>query len=166
MIPKLFNNPKKVVVLIVAFILLFLSYLYFNDAEAAEAELGPTYTGEFNGGMALSIVDRFADDWDAGLTLFSDQSYENVNLTNNANVWIQYIAHRPERFWTWLPDEIGVGPAFWYKHESPISSCHPGFALSLKKRWGDFSIAIRHWSNAGICTKNRGQDLLSFGWRF
>lgn len=166
-IPKLFNNPTKVVYILVAFVALFLAYLAFNDAEAAEFEVGATYTSEFNGGAAIVLSERFADRFDVGIGLFSDQSWENVNVTNNGNVWAQYIATKPDKFWDWLPDEIGVGPSIWYKYESPIASCHPGYTLSLKKRFGEtFSVAIRHWSNAGICEKNRGQDLLTFGWRF
>lgn len=164
--PKLFDNPKKVVYLLLAFVSLFLAYLFFaDDAEAAEFEVGATYTSEFNGGAAIVLSERFGK-FDVGLTLISDQSWEQVHIGNNGNVWAQYVAVKPDKFWNWLPEEIAIGPSIWYKHESPIADCHPGYTLSLKKRFGDFSVAIRHWSNAGICDVNRGQDALTFGWRF
>lgn len=166
-IPKLFNNPTKVVYILLAFTALFFAYSYFSAAEATEAEFGATYTSEFNGGAALVLSERFAGNIDVGISLLSDQSWEEVNVSNNAIFWAQFIAKKPDKFWNWLPDELGIGPSIWYKTESPISNCHPGFALSLKKRFGDhFSVGIRHWSNAGICSKNRGQDLLAVGWRF
>ena len=39
---KLFNNPKKAVYFMVAFLLLFIAYNAFSAAEAGELHLGPT----------------------------------------------------------------------------------------------------------------------------
>lgn len=160
---KLFNNPKKVVIVLVVFVLLFMSYKAF----AAEVEIGPTFTGEFNGGMALNYMERFGP-VDIGMTLVSDQTWEDgkYSVGNNGNVWLAFIAERPENWWVVLPSEMSIGPAVWIKEYPPIAGCRMGYTLGLKWRFGQFSIGARHWSNAGICEANRGQDLLTFGWRF
>lgn len=164
---KLLNNPKKAVYLILAFVALFLSYLFFApEAEGAEFEVGPTYTGEFNGGFGIIFSERFADKYDVGITLISEQSWEQVNIGNNGNVWAAYVAKRPESFWKVLPSEFALGPSVWIKNQSPINGCTLGYMLNLKWRIKNFSVGVRHWSNAGSCRPNRGQDLLTFGYRF
>ena len=164
---KLLDNPKKAVWGILGFIALFLSYLFFApDAEAAEFEAGPTYTGEFNGGFGVVFSERFAGKYDVGISLISAQQWENVDIGNNGNVWAAYVAKRPDNWWVFLPNEFSLGPSAWIKTQSPINGCILGYHLGLKYRIGDASIGIRHWSNAGSCRPNRGQDLLTVGWRF
>jgi hypothetical protein len=162
-IPKLFNNPGKAIVAILLVITLFVAY----KAKATEIELGPTYTGEFNGGAALTLSERFADKIDVGVAIISAQSWERVNIGNNGNFWFAYVAERPDTWWKPLPSEVHIGGAYWFKTQSPINGCKESYLLGLKWRFGDHaSVGIRHWSNAGICSPNRGQDLLTFGWRF
>lgn len=165
---KLFNNPRKAVFFIFTFLFLFLAYLFFgSESDAAEVEVGPTYTSEFNGGYAVVFSERFANKFDVGLSIISEQEWDDVHIGNNGNFWIQYVALKPDRFWMWVPDEVSLGGAYWFKHEDPISSCDTGYWLGMKKRFGDrFSVGYRHGSNAGICKVNSGQDLLLFGWRF
>lgn len=161
---KLFNNPKPVVVVIILIILLFSAY----KANATEMEIAATYTGEFNGGVALSISERLFDNkMDIGVSLISEQEWENVSIGNNGNVWAAFIATKPDNWWMVLPTEVSIGPSAWIKTQSPINGCILGYMLGLKWRLGDHSsVGIRHWSNAGTCKPNRGQDLLTFGWRF
>jgi hypothetical protein len=161
---KLFNNPKKAVALIMLVILLFAAY----KSEATEMELGATYTGEFNGGYGITIIERVFDGkMDIGVALISDQQWENVSVSNNGNFFLSYVATRPENWWIVLPTEVHIGASHWIKTQSPINGCHLGYLLGLKWRVTDHaSIGIRHWSNAGTCRPNRGQDILTFGWRF
>ena len=164
---KLFDNPKKAVYLILGFLALFFSYLFFApEADGAELELGPTYTGEFNGGFGLVFSERFADKYDIGVSLISEQSWEAVNIGNNGNVWAAYVAKKPENWWGILPSEFAVGPNVWIKNQSPINGCNLGYMLNMKWRIHNFSVGVRHWSNAGACSPNRGQDLLTFGYSF
>jgi len=166
-VPNIFNNPKKTVYILLAFAALLLSYLYFMpEAEAVEVEIGPTFTGEFNGGFGVTFSERFAGKYDLGLSLISDQSWEAVQVGNNGNFWAAYVVQRPEKFWKVLPSELALGANYWIKTQSPINGCHVGYILGLKYRFDDFSVGWRHWSNAGSCRPNRGQDLLTFGWRF
>ena len=164
---KIFNNPKKTVYLVLAFVTLFVSYLYFSaDADAEEIEIGPTYTSEFNGGFGITFSERFSGKYDLGLSLISDQSWNNVNVGNNGNFWAAYVVPRPERWWYVLPSELVLGANYWIKTEAPITGCNVGYILGLKYRFDDFSVGWRHWSNAGSCKPNLGQDLLTFGYRF
>lgn len=159
---KLFNNPKKAVIAIVIVLALFVAY----KAKATEMEVGPTYTSQFNGGVALSVIERFGP-VDLGVTLVGEQEWENVKVKNNGLVWAGYVAERPKNWVKILPSEVAVGAGYWFQEDRPpITSCHSTFMLGLKWRVKDFSVGIRHWSNAGVCDKNRGQDVLTFGWRF
>lgn len=158
---RLFNNPKPAVFLIVLFLLLFFAY----QAWAAEVEVGPTYTGGFNGGVGLTFSERFSA-IDVGVSLISDQQWDGVSVSNNGNVWAAYVARRPATWWPILPSELSLGPSVWIKTQDPIAGCVLGYMLSLKYRIGQGSIGVRHWSNAGTCKPNRGQDLLTFGWAF
>ena len=165
---RIMSNPKKSAGIVLAFVVLMISYMAFApEAEGAEWEVGPTYTSTFNGGFVITLTERFAGKYDIGMTLFSEQSWENVRVGNNGNFWAALVIPKPDKFWRWLPSEMAIGPAAWIKNQSPINGCTLGYMLNLKYRFGDnFSIGWRHWSNAGTCTPNRGQDLLAFGWRF
>lgn len=161
---KLFDNPKKAVVIILLVILMFVAY---KQAGATEIEGGAAYTSQFNGGAALSLIERFGP-VDIGVTLVGEQEWENVKVENNGLVWAGYVAERPETWFKVLPSEVTIGAGAWFqKDRSPITNCHATFHLGLKWRLGDHaSVGIRHWSNAGVCDKNRGQDVLTIGWRF
>lgn len=162
---KLFNNPKKAVYVIVAILVLFLAY----KANASEVEFGPTYTGEFNGGAGLIFTERFGDKIDLGIALFSDQEWDEGTdrVNNNGMVFGSFIAPKPESWWTVLPSEVQVGAGMWFKEQNPINGCYATFHMGLKWYLGDrATVNIRHWSNGGVCKGNRGQDILTFGWRF
>ena len=166
---KLFDNPKKAVYIILAFVLLFLVYLEWGPtADGAEFEIGAAHTGEFNGAVAIVFSERFKDVFDVGITLIGEQQWEQVDppIGNNGNVWAQYVAKRPDNWWRILPSELGVGAAYWIKTDRLIIGCHVGYWLSIKWRVKKWSLAWRHGSNAGICDSNRGQDLVLIGRRF
>ena len=167
---KLFNNPEGAVKIIIVIILLFIAYAAIAE-DQLEVAAGPTYTSQFNGGAAISISKRWGDNFDTGLTIISAQSWEEVNIGNNGTVWAAFVAHRPESWLPVLPSEVSIGANFWFKEQSPINGCKAGWLLKLG--WGlpDWGIApdfllIDHRSNAGICSPNRGQDMLMLGWRF
>ena len=100
--------------------------------------------------------------------LISEQDYdkENLRLDNNGNVFAAFVASKPDRWWKILPSEVHLGPAYWI-HTSRFIGANMGFTLALKWHIGEHAtVNIRHWSNAGTTKPNRGQDLLTFGWRF
>jgi len=159
---KVFNNPKWVVVGILVVILLFFAY----KSQATEVEGGLTYAGKFNDGYALTIIERFGGKFDLGVTLVGEQDYKGTVIENNGTAWFGYVATRPDHWVRALPYEVTIGAAHWIETNRFIG-CQQGYMLGLK--WAvnnNASIGVRHWSNAGICKPNRGQDLLTFGWRF
>lgn len=159
-----FNNPSKAIVGILLVIGLFVAY---ESCSATELEVGPTFTGEFNGGLGLVLMERVHPNIDVGIALISDQEWDGVQAANNGNAFAAFVAERPDGFWRALPDEMHIGASMWIKDNPPINGCRQGYLLGLKYRLGDnFSVGVRHWSNAGTCKPNRGQDLLTFGWRF
>lgn len=159
---KLFDNPKKAVVMIVIVIIMFFAY----KAQATEAELGATYSGEFNDGYSLSLIERFADGKiDVGITVVGEQKYRDMIVENNGAIWLGYVAKKPDNWFAALPAEVTIGAAHWIETNRFIG-CQQGYMLGLKWRYKSASIGIRHFSNAGVCKPNRGQDMLTFGWSF
>lgn len=161
---NLFDNPKPVVYAIVGIILLFSAY----KCQATEIEFGPTYTGEFNGGAALTISERFLDGkMDFGITLVGEQEDNGLTIPNNGNVWVAFVAEKPAGWWAIAPSEVHIGAAYWIEEQKYLIGSRQTYLLGLKWRFKDhYSIGIRHWSNAGTTDLNQGQDVLTFGYRF
>jgi hypothetical protein len=158
---NIFKKAKPGVYLVLAFVIAFVM-MRSCEAEAAEGtiELGPTYTSEFNGGAGLVYTERLGKHWDVGLMLMSPQQWEQVpTVDTNGGVMVQRIV-------TYKKLEMGLGAAGWI-NTSRLVGCHVGFALSIRYNFSPrVPLTIRHWSNAGSCERNRGQDLLTIGWRF
>lgn len=163
LLTRLFNNRKPVAIAVLVFVLLFASYQAF----AGEFEVGPTFTSEFNGGAGLTYSQRVMPKLDLGVSLISSQEWDDgrVSIGNNGNVWLAFVAERPAS-WRYVPHELTIGPSVWIKTQSPINGCVLGYTLGFKYRFGDWGVGWRHWSNAGTCKPNRGQDLLVFSRRF
>jgi hypothetical protein len=158
---KVFNNPQKTIIAIVIVLSLFLGYKAF----AGEVEVGPTWTSGLNGGVGLTFSERVFEGVDLGVALISEQTYKGETIGNNGNVWLAYVAERPAHWWAVLPSDVSIGAAY-HIQTSRLIGCHQGFLLGMKWRFGDWGVGIRHWSNAGVCERNRGQDLLTFSYRF
>ena len=165
---KLFSNIRRKFYLVLGFVPLVVVVSTFSpETHAAEFEIGPTYTSRFNGGFGITFSERFAGKYDLGLSLISEQKWEAVHVSNNGNFWAAYVMHKPSRPWRVLPSEFSLGANHWFKNQSPINGCKVGYVLAFKYRFGnDFSIGWRHWSNGDSCVPNRGQDLMTFGWKF
>jgi hypothetical protein len=160
---KLFNNANHIVVVIVLFVVLFLAY---KTADAQEVDVGGTFLSEFNGGFGIAYSHRVTPSIDIGLALISEQSFYDTTLENNANFNVRFIRERPEDWWAVLPDELSLGGAYWI-HTSRVIGCNVGFDLGLRWRLGDhWGFGWRHWSNAGTCKPNHGQDLAFISYRF
>lgn len=161
---KLLNNPKPVVFVVLVIIALFATY----KAKATEMEVGPTFTGQFNGGVGLLITERVLDNkLDLGIALIGDQEWNGQTTANNGNVFLAYVAEKPSSWVKLFPSEVSIGAAYWIKTDDRLVGSQLGYNLGLKWRLTEqASVGIRHWSNAGTVKPNRGQDLLTFGWRF
>lgn len=162
---RIFDNPKPAIIGILIVLALFGAYA----ALATEVEIGPTYAGKFNNGAGLVLTERVANGKiDLGLALISEQDFdkENLKLGNNGNVFAAFCQTKPESWIVIFPADVCIGGAYWISTNRFIGD-ELGFHLALKWRLGEHaSVNIRHWSNAGTSKPNRGQDLLTFGWRF
>lgn len=158
---KLLDNPKPVTVIVAVFISLFFLFLSFSaNASDGRLELGPTYTGEFNGGAGLIYTERLKGKYDVGIALLGEQKWDGKTTGNNGNVFGQRIVKYKKA-------ELGLGAAYWIKTDDRIIGCKLGYTMMLRWNFTDrLAASIRHWSNAGVCKPNRGQDLLTIGWRF
>lgn len=152
---------KRLPLILVGLFIVGFGLMRACDADASEAtfEVGPTYSGEFNGGAGLIYTERFAGKWDIGLMVFSDQDFGKITVQENGGIFAQRIV-------TAGKFQMGLGAARWIG-TSRFIGCEFGFTLSLRYAFTDrWSANIRHWSNAGACRPNRGQDLLTIGYSF
>jgi len=149
---NLLDNPKPVVFAIVLFLVAFFS---IRSCEASQVELGPSLLNGY-GLVYTESVGKF----DVGVMLISDQEWDNgVTAGNNGGVLVQRMV-KYKRF------GMGLGAAGWVS-TSKVIGAHLGFHLSLHYELSDrFNINVRHWSNAGTSDQNRGQDLITVGWKF
>lgn len=157
----LLDNPKTATLIVLTVISLFFLFISFSaDASETRLELGPTYTSEFNGGAGLIYTERFKGKWDIGIALIGEQDWKGQTTGNNGNVFGQRIVK-------YRKIELGLGAAYWITTDDRIIGCNLGFTMMTRWNITDrLSATIRHWSNAGTCKPNRGQDLLTIGWRF
>jgi len=151
---KLLDNPNKAAIAVVIFLVLFFS-LRSCDAEAASVELGPSLLN----GYGLVYAEDLGEDWSAGMMLISEQEVYNQTIGNNGGFFITRMVRKNDF-------SMGLGIARWVS-TSRVIGAELGFHLSLHYNLlGRYSINYRHWSNAGTADQNRGQDLLTIGWRF
>lgn len=163
---RILDNPKPVVYAIVLFLVLAFSYRACS-ADDGYLEIGPTFTGGFNGGVGLMYSERVSPHWDFGLHLIGEQTWNGAVTGNNGGLTVSYVFKRPDSFFRFLPDEMHLGPAVWIETDDRLIGCQLGYNLGIRYRLGSrFHLGIRHWSNAGVCKPNRGQDLLVLGARF
>lgn len=158
---SIFKNAKPTVYIVLAFLIAFF-LMRSCEAEASEGtiEIGPTFTSQLNGGVGLVYTERLAGKWDVGVMLTTPQQWEAVpTVKTNGGLFVQRVVK-------YKAFEMGLGAAGWI-NTSRIVGCHMGFALSVRYNISPrIPLTIRHWSNAGSCDPNRGQDLLTIGWRF
>lgn len=170
---KVFERLKPVVFLVVGFLLLFFFYKNASAEETSFVEIGPTFTGEFNGGLGLVYTERLYGRFDVGAMWISDQDFSGRSTPTNAGIMGKFVAERPDSFWKILPHELHLGAAYWVDTDDRVIGCNLGFALHVRYYLTDkLHAGISHWSNGGSCTDedgesiNRGQDLLVIGFRF
>lgn len=159
---KLFDNPKKVVVAIVIFVLIFLAMLW-NDAKA-ESEVsfqggsavvkGPTPAVGLN--LKWPEAGPGTTDWEAGF-LLSGQSEFRGEQPNTVSVYGMLVP-------SWKRFETGLG--FAYHNNAWSYSCQETFALMAGYRGERLSLRWMHFSSAGSCKPNPGRDFVVASWRF
>jgi hypothetical protein len=146
--------------IVLVFILLFFCFLAY-ESQAAEVEIGPTnLSGRWSDGGTLLITER-VNKWSFGGGIISEQYCHCTYPADIAtNIFFQVQRVVDHKGW-----EIGVGPAYFQNTNRALGT-NLNWALSIGYRWDDFSIRVRHYSNAGSGSPNLGQDLLTFGYIF
>lgn len=149
---NLLNNPKPVVYAILLFLLGFFS---IRSCEASQVELGPSLLKGY--GLVYS---ESLGEFDIGVMLISDQEWDGTQTAgNNGGVFGERLV-RFNKF------SMGIGAAYWVTTSKVIGSnltFHLSMHYDLNDKW---RVNYRHWSNAGTTNNNRGQDLLTLGWKF
>jgi len=131
-----------------------------SKADSSLAISAPLVQGQYEQGIAVAAAERFADNYDVQLLLISSQkTAERGHLSANGIVSAQRVVKLAHV-------ELGIGPAVWH-HTSTINGCRMGYHLSAAVVTSP-RVVIRwdHFSNAGTCPPNTGQDLVGVEYRF
>jgi len=159
----LFNNPKKVVYLIAAFVaVLLLLFAIKSRGSELTVEGGSAMIRGETPALGLNIqwlqAGPVGTDYELGFNLIGQSRYQGNDVTNQI-VWHAMLWDGYKRA------ELGIGAAY-FNVPSPYA-CQFDFTLGARWRFTDhISAQWRHYSSAGSCTPNVGRDLLTFGWRF
>ena len=158
----LFNNPKKVVVAIVVFVLIFLFMAWQSARADSEFNLygGSAVVKGFTPALGATIKWPEAGpgvmDWEAGFLLSGESEFRGKQ-PNTISVFGMLVPK-------WKRLETGLG--FAYHNNAWSYSCQETFALMAGYRGENLSVRWMHFSTAGSCKPNPGRDFLVAGWRF
>lgn len=155
----------KPVGLILAFLLLLLFFFYKEAHADVQIEVGAgLLSGEFSQGGALVLDERFVDGkYALGIGYISEQEVTDragdlYEVRENLFVFAQRrVCQR------WLC--LGIGAAHFNGTNRALGSKLTA-ALSIEAVRGNWSLNIRHFSNAGSSPPNMGQDMLTLGYAF
>jgi len=152
---------------IVGAVLVLLMLGFCREAEADVAvEVGPTIaSGEYTEGQALLFTEYFDNKYGLTLGYITDQVIEDRSETKfyaRPNFFIQgnrYVGIT-ERLYG------GIGVAYFNSTNRALG-CKVTANLTLQWRASDRVYwNIRHYSNAGSCSPNMGQDLFTISYKF
>lgn len=165
---KLPFNPRnpKTQLLVAAVVLLLLAGLA-TMARAdpyAQSSAGSAIVRGEAAAIDLAIVYPEAGPGDSsyavGVTLIGESTFQGATQRNNF-AWRAELVDGFGRF------DVGIGVAVM-QNEDAFNSCDLQFTLALGyrlRRW-PVTVGLRHFSNSGTCSPNKGRDLLLVGWRF
>lgn len=157
------KNWKATVWLVILFLVGFLT-IRSCEAQAGTIEGGGAIASSELSGAVIAYNERLAGKWDIGIFVVSDQTFKkpegNIHMGVNAAIHGQRIVN-------WKSFEMGLGAAYW-QNTNRLLGCHLTFSLSVRQYFANkrFAVSARHFSNAGSCAPNSGQDMILFGWRF
>ena len=147
-----------------AFFLLAL-FFYSKESDSMELEIGPTnLSGEWAKGGILMFTQREGH-WSFGGGYVSEQFVSTCprpDCDNDIEPNIFFQVHRMVEYRRW---ELGLGPTYFQNTNRALGQ-RLNWGLSLGYKYGDWTLRIRHWSNAGSGAWNLGQDALTIGYTF
>ena len=157
----LFRNPKPVVYVITAFVLLFLILLAVkaraNPADGLSVEAGHTIVRGPAPALALTYSWAGPNDtsWLCRMSLVGSTS----EAANQSAIGCQLITGYKQF-------DLGLGMA-WLHHADAYNGSNLNFMLSAAYRFSTRWAAVYvHWSNAGQSEHNVGRDMVSVRYRF
>jgi hypothetical protein len=163
MINKLLDNPVKVIIAVVLFVLLFL-FLLSKEARSEEIyfDAGSAMVRGYTPAIGLNIAWKEEGpkktDYELGFKLIGQSEYKGEDQSN------QFVVHGM------LVDgyknfEMGMG--FAYFNVESDYTCQFTYSLLARYRFTQrIHAQWHHFSTAGSCDPNPGRDLLTLGWRF
>jgi hypothetical protein len=154
-----FNNTRRTLYVIGAFLIVFFGFRACEAEAETIVEGGVSIVSLETEGYALGITERFAGKYDIGVNLIGEQTTHGEKIDNN------FIVHA-DRVVTWQNLELNLGLAYW-QNENRLSGCDTGFSMGGAVNLSEsLAIRYRHFSNAGTCSPNVGQDMLLVSWKF
>lgn len=167
---RLFDNPRPARYVILGFIILIGFFLAYEVKAETTIELGaPAISYKFTTANGpLFIISERTEKWNVGFGLIGQQEDKHNRVISN-NIFIH--GQRIVRGRGWLDHTIlGVGLAY-FNNTTPNMGCNINFSLSLEYNKRQKSLipdyfVIRHFSSAGSCRPNAGQDAFLIGWYF
>lgn len=153
------------VYLIAAFVILLMVFFAKESKAEVQIEVGAGFlSGEFSQGGALLLTENFVDGkYLLGMGVISkqevtDRAGDLYDLEENLFVMAQ---RRVCQRWVCL----GIGAAHFNATNRALGSKFTA-ALSIELVKDNWSLSLRHFSNAGSARPNMGQDLLTLGYAF
>lgn len=157
------NWKKPATILVLIFIIVFV-VMRCQEANAETTfELLPNTVfigGKHHIGTGLVATERFANKYDVGILLLTEQQCrcERDDFVGNLGVHAQRIVQ-------WKLLELGLGIAYW-QNQSTAWSSNTTFALHWGLNFGNWTLKHRHYSTGGASEQNAGLDMLTIGYAF
>lgn len=166
------SNPtrklEKIIkpVVLIAALLGLLTFGFCQETKAdVRAEIGPAIaSGEYTNGGVLRLSQDFGK-FNIGLGYISEQDIEDRSgrvFPTKPNLYLD-VVRTVDIYKKWRG---GVGVAF-FNNTNRALGCRTTATLAIGYEFSDrVGMYLRHYSNAGSCTPNMGQDLLTIQYRF
>lgn len=168
----LFNNPKKVVWLIVTFVSLFVaalatkchasepSFVTFRGGSTYLRGVAPVVQLNLSTPVVYGGDNPYTADarFEYSITLIGSSEYHTGAQANQISVSWQYVDG-------FGPVDLGLGLTA-LQHEDAYNSGKINFMLMVGCHHRQFSVRLEHISNAGTQPPNLGRDFLLLGWSF
>lgn len=174
-VQKLFNNPPKVVIALVVFVLLLLAgMIWAGHARAAETQ--PTFAPYVQFDVGSTVVRGTAPVldltfttpssqlrgayWEGAMTVIGSSTWNGVNAPNNVaarGLFLDGFGHF----------DLGLGLS-WMMNPTPYNGSNVNFNLQADYRFTFLPITLTytHMSDAGMKMPNYGRDIVMIGYRF
>lgn len=155
----------KPVTIIIAFLALLLFFFAKESKAEVQIEVGAGFlSGEFSQGGALLLTEKFGDGkYLLGMGYVSEQEVTDRSedfYEVRENLFFMAQRRVCQR---WLC--LGIGAAHFNNTNRALGSKLTA-ALSVEVVKNNWSINLRHFSNAGSAVPNMGQDMLTIGYAF